>query len=368
MNNSDTVTLILSRSAYVETNINVALIRLDGHEHKIGQPVMVRYYDKDGKIDTITAVGIKNGTGKDCYSILSISGEFVVNGVYEDLPDVSQLVNGAVYIAKYNGTWSLVYIQGGVVRRIDPNIPALTIRDAATGLYWYYVNHTMKCCNDFLTSSEVTEAIDEGIGFIHEPVIAISLIGSNNVLEKGQSISNPSFFIHVYDYAGRDIIDSCTITVTSNLYGQESIKSLVDNVLCLYGNINSSIIYTFKAEYTLLGHTHTVEQMYPVKFIPKTLWGCAKSLMDVSRITPQEILWGGDDDTLEITCNLDDECLALLVPSEISHFTKIYDVHGLDYIDDYNIVPGLPLRGERYTLYLKKDPVRINNFKQVFTK
>lgn len=65
-------------------------------EHQEGQPAMIQYYDDNSKIKTITAIGTRNGVGKDCYSIVSTSDEFIIND--------------AIYISKYERQWSLLYL------------------------------------------------------------------------------------------------------------------------------------------------------------------------------------------------------------------------------------------------------------------
>ena len=136
----DTVTIKILRSAFIETNHNVALIRLDSMEHKVGQPVMVSYYNTDGDVEYLVALGTKNGVGKDCYSIISTSKEEVINGVVETLPDVSEVVNDAVYISKYEDEWSKVYIWNNVIKRVDPldKTKSLIFKDLETGFRWFW--------------------------------------------------------------------------------------------------------------------------------------------------------------------------------------------------------------------------------------
>lgn len=330
---------------------------------------MVRYYEDDGvTINTITAIGIKNGIGRGCYSILSTSGEFVVNGVHEELPDVSSLVNGGKYISMYNGSWCIVYIHNGAVRKIDPNIPYSLIRDLETGFNWYWVGGILKREDDFLTPSQVNEVVKESAYKVQKPIISVSLFNKDNVLEKGKSLVYPTFNFSVKDLDENDITSNCTIKVTSNIFGEESIKSYSNNILILQGTIDQTITYTFTVSYVINGNTYSVSKDYKIIFIPKTYYGKFNSLSDFITTKPDEILWGGIENEFIITTDLDDERIAVLVPSVIDRFIGIYDKHGLDYIDDYNIQTGIQYKGNSYTLYIKKDPVRINDFKQVFTK
>lgn len=107
----NTVTLRISRAEGIAENVDVAIIKLNNFRHIIGQPVMVCYKKSDGSVDAITVVGIKNGIGRNCYSIISTSGISVVSKVFDSLPDVSQLVHGEMYIGRYDGEWVKIYLK-----------------------------------------------------------------------------------------------------------------------------------------------------------------------------------------------------------------------------------------------------------------
>ena len=90
----------LSRGAYTEDSRSIAILHLDLREFSPGEAAIVNYYTDENKtkIDTVLAVGIKSGHGRDCYRIIS-SGQFVIVwDVVTTLPDVSKLARQELYL------------------------------------------------------------------------------------------------------------------------------------------------------------------------------------------------------------------------------------------------------------------------------
>ena len=95
-------TILLSRDILIESSYDVAIIKLNEFSHVPGQPVTVRYYDNQHNINSILAIGVLDGPGKDNYVIVSNGAIEPVTGVYDTrIPDVSSLVNNEVYVC-YN--------------------------------------------------------------------------------------------------------------------------------------------------------------------------------------------------------------------------------------------------------------------------
>lgn len=87
-----------TRDGDIEPSREVAIRALDTFEQLIGQPVLVRYYTSPAKddIDCMVAVGIKNGTGPDCYHIMSPFDKSIIWGIattYEEV-DVAKFPTG----------------------------------------------------------------------------------------------------------------------------------------------------------------------------------------------------------------------------------------------------------------------------------
>ena len=93
----------VSSSKYIEESRAVAVIRLNERGFLKGEVVMLNYKkdpDKKTDIGTLVAIGIKDGTGEDCYRIISAGGSVVVRKVVESLADVSSLVHNELYLQR----------------------------------------------------------------------------------------------------------------------------------------------------------------------------------------------------------------------------------------------------------------------------
>lgn len=161
MNNNNIIKF--SRDSIIETSYDVAIIKLNEYPHVSGQPVLVRYYDKHGKVCSILAVGILDGPGKSNYTIVSNGAIEPVTGVYDTrLPDVSVLVNDEVYVCYdaddepaycflegSNKSYTKItedrtfysaldgffwFVSGGIIRRSDSPIDSRVLTSIIQGL------------------------------------------------------------------------------------------------------------------------------------------------------------------------------------------------------------------------------------------
>ena len=364
----DTVTLQIHRSAYIERDSDVALIRLDTMNHLEGQPVMINYYGRNGEVETITAVGIKNGVGKDCYSIVSTSHEETVNYITEDLPDVSVLVNGAIYISIYTGVWSKVYYWGDEIRRVDPLDPETSVvyKDLSTGYRWFWNRGRMYREDDFLDLSGLAETIAN----LELPGDLTSYFLAGSTQLKGTTITSPEIFVQVTKN-GHDITNECNIKILNAQEEEQIIKSIEGNIVTIYSTLTKDttfkIVTTIHNEYT--GADEVLESYIEMKFVPYTIYGTTidtdnKSDAILGLMRPKNILWNGVDDLVLDFGNLDLYRTMILIPDAFSYPNSIKDRNGLDYIDDYD-KGTVTFEEETYKTLLKKDAVTINNFKQI---
>lgn len=109
----------ISRSKNIEESVEVAILKLDTIFHYKGVFCMVNYKDADENLDSVVALGLHDGIGRDCYKIVSLHKDNIVWGVQNFLPDISNLVHDEKYI--YHNTeeegWYIVYgIQRGEER------------------------------------------------------------------------------------------------------------------------------------------------------------------------------------------------------------------------------------------------------------
>ena len=364
----DTVTIRILRDAYIEENSDVALIRLDSIEHKMGQPVMVSYYNTNGDVEYIIAIGTKNGVGKDCYSIISTSTEEVINGVVDLIPDVSELVNDAVYICKIDEKWSKVFIWEQTIKRTEPLDETKTyiFKDISTGFRWFWSRKKFYREDDFISRQEVQEKIDS----IRPERVFTASFQRGVVHLKGTKLLEPVLNIQIKEGA-LDVTDKYLYTVQSTSHGShETIKSIEGNIMILYKTAEVTSTYTITA--TLSG---TEENEEPeiltttcnVVFVPYTLYITSKT-SDIPLILQRddfnEVLWGGLDDLKIDFNNMNLDYTVIMIPSDILVPDQIIDKHGLDYKDDYNVV-AVEYSGENYNMLLKKDAVSIGSFKQI---
>ena len=355
---SNAVTIKLSRNARVEENIDVAKLTLDKFiEHKQGQPLIVRYYrdvEKDGRIekiiDTLVAIGTKDGKGRDCYSLLTTSGEREVNGIYETLPDVSLLVNGAIYISRVKGVLSLVYIgENHTTRYIEPiKEKEVIFRNLADGYRWFYIDNTIRKETDILTLDQVTDLINTSIEKIHPAQINIQ--ADRDIYKQGEVSSViPIFTINVIDYNGDNITEDCELEfyIVSE---KQNISKFPGNRFVPSEPISETTTYTVKVKYK---ERYIGTQNVSIKFLLPSYYGKTDNNL-------VEFMWDKETEPeKEFNIDLNDEVMIFKVPYEL---TKILDIHGLDYIDDYT-----KTRVGDYFVYRKLDRVVINNFKQVIS-
>ena len=84
----DQTIIQFSRSKDIESSREHAILRLDtGVTHHPGQPVVVRYYTDSNResVNIIYAIGIKDGKGRDCYSIVSLGQNNLIWGISKEV-------------------------------------------------------------------------------------------------------------------------------------------------------------------------------------------------------------------------------------------------------------------------------------------
>ena len=58
-------------SSVIMQYIDTAMVTLDSWNHVVGSLVMIKYYTESHDIDTLVAIGVDDGAGRDKYSIIS---------------------------------------------------------------------------------------------------------------------------------------------------------------------------------------------------------------------------------------------------------------------------------------------------------
>lgn len=80
------------------SNKSSTLVVLDTVSIREGELLNIRYNTDSGSIDSLVAVGIKDGVGPDCHTMASDQSIPLVNSITDVRPDVSDMISGAIYL------------------------------------------------------------------------------------------------------------------------------------------------------------------------------------------------------------------------------------------------------------------------------
>jgi hypothetical protein len=114
----------ISRCTEIKNDRDQAILWLDNLTFESGYIIMVSYYSVNPDnperrfIDSILALGLKSGVGRDCYKVISVTKPRLIWGVCympNEIPDVSALVHGEEYLYHDPVTenWSLISCEDG---------------------------------------------------------------------------------------------------------------------------------------------------------------------------------------------------------------------------------------------------------------
>ena len=187
----------ISRSRNIESSSANAILALDNFQNIIGQPVMVRYY-KDStqtEIDTIVAIGVRNGTGRESYRILYAgTTKSLVNDVWTvagEAPDVSLLAHGELYIIKNgDGVWCYCYAVNDR-RYIEPITGGpYTFLNLSDTSVWYFVDGSLTQDGSYYSRPDIDQMLGEKqdtliSGTNVKTINGYSILGSGNLVVEG---------------------------------------------------------------------------------------------------------------------------------------------------------------------------------------
>ena len=170
----------LARDKKIEDSRKDAILFLDFQTHIVGQQWQVRYYrdESQTEIDTLVAIGVRNGTGSECYKVISYGTATAIVSISETLPDISQAVHGEIYIVLVDGIWNYVTVTDDT-RRFDPIVGGpYAYFNLEDGHVWYYTEHnlpetpqypgTLRRDDDFYTREEMDDFLDETLRHLRE--------------------------------------------------------------------------------------------------------------------------------------------------------------------------------------------------------
>jgi len=364
MKNSEISTLLIPRNKRIETNIDTAMVTLDSWNHVVGSLVMIKYYTESHDIDTLVAIGVDDGAGRDKYSIISTKELYVVNKVLYDEPvDVSQLVNNQRYLCKYDNDWKILILTSTGYRTfVDIPRDLHIFRNLADGFQYFYVNGELKREDAFITTEEINVTLKKLEESLEPPKISQFEVVGGTLYPNGSTVSNLQVNLSVLDYKNEDIIDQFEVKLYKNGGLDEvAIEKINNNSYKIYEDITVTTTYTLK----VIGDEITLDYPFTITLVDYTFYGKMKEYNPNLAFGLERRLWDGIGE-FEFMENLDNDITILAVPTNLTNqFTSIKDTHGLNYIKDYDISP-YEYNGKYYTIYHKKDQVIITDFKQIF--
>lgn len=400
---SEAYIIRINRSQYVERDRSIAILRLDQCQHYIGQPVQVRYYSnpEQTEIDTVVAIGVQNGIGKDCYKVLSLGGLVLVRNVVLDPPDVSQLTHGEIYLCPdEDGVWSYMYEEGGV-RQIE-NITGgpFIFANIEDKYRWFYRDGVLKREDDFNTEADIrallsgyeekfediTNRLDElqnlvyknntltfplrvsfyddaNVGGIHTIYRTGTRTGVNFVIR----VTMTSVDIPSGDITYLDITNDSTLTLNGEqirvtgegLYTVSNLSRTTDfSLLVSYIDKETGVTKSGNAYYTVVFG-------YPFYYgaIPSSGWIATQETVT----SLSNMILGDSETNIEFNGSLEDQKIAVAIPTIYGDLKTAFDpVTSLNCITDYDVQSCL-VNEVVYNVYTKELPITYTNFSQIFS-
>lgn len=355
----------VSSSKYVEESRAVAVIRLNERGFLKGEVVMLNYKkdpDKKTDIGTLVAIGIKDGTGEDCYRIISAGGSVVVRKVVESLADVSSLVHNELYIYKDpDNKWYYVYKpENEANRRIEliTGGPYIFV-DLDTGYRWFYRDGQCKREDEFFSSNNVQALLNE----ILSRNDRIEVTSDSGFLFKVGDVKNVALNIKTLDNSRNDISSKCRYSIDGQdialVGGKYTIQNLTaDKDIEIVSNVEV-------AE----GIYQQIKEKVSIRFGYLFYYGRVEPTWEpnVDNIKALEYKKLNNRRSLEWV-DIDITNLSKTVfcyPKRYGFLDHIFDYHGIDYLKDYVIYDNhYVIDGEEYFVYLKREPIKMFDFRQ----
>lgn len=355
----------VSSSKYVEESRAVAVIRLNERGFLKGEVVMLNYKkdpDKKTDIGTLVAIGIKDGTGEDCYRIISAGGSVVVRKVVESLADVSSLVHNELYIYKDpDNKWYYVYKpENEANRRIEliTGGPYIFV-DLDTGYRLFYRDGQCKREDEFFSSNNVQALLNE----ILSRNDRIEVTSDSGFLFKVGDVKNVALNIKTLDNSRNDISSKCRYSIDGQdialVGGKYTIQNLTaDKDIEIVSNVEV-------AE----GIYQQIKEKVSIRFGYLFYYGRVEPTWEpnVDNIKALEYKKLNNRRSLEWV-DIDITNLSKTVfcyPKRYGFLDHIFDYHGIDYLKDYVIYDNhYVIDGEEYFVYLKREPIKMFDFRQ----
>lgn len=358
----------VSSSKYIEESRPIAILRLNEREFLKGEIVMVNYKkDQDFKtnIGTLVAIGIKDGKGEDCYRLISTGGSVVVRKVVTSLADISSLVHGELYIYRDdNNKWFYVYKKEDETNRRIEEItdgPFIFI-DSDSGYRWFFRDGECRREDEFFTSKQVKDIISQVL--IRADRLEVE--SEDGLLFKAGDVKDIVLTINTFDADNNNISSKCEYKVNG-----KSITLLSNNSYVL-PNISSDTEVVVECKINLGNNFYQVlRKTIKITFGFIFYYGRVNpdwqpSILNIKSLEFSKVSARTNFDWSDIDIeNLGETVFCY--PKSYGLLSHIYDFHGIDYCKDYDIYDNhFNIDGVEYIVYLKKDPIKIYDFRQSF--
>lgn len=383
---SSEVKIKISRSKYIETNRYIAWMRLNMCNHLVGQPIMVRYYvdENQTETDTLFAIGIKDGVGEDCYKVISLGGLNIITGILYELPDVSALTHGELYLYQDSETknWYYVYALNNE-RQLEPISGDYAFANLEDKYTWFFKDGVLKREDDFYNKSETDkllselkkelliklETLEDEVKKHHDwlveidkevwPLVVTLRNTTGNLFLTGTS--QDITFNFGISRKGTSVTEDCTVLLNGDPI------DLDENGNYTKTGVTQTTTFVFTINYTPLDMTATVSTSVTFGYnfyfgiIPSTGWEVTESNI---KALANKKLQSKVNTTYVMNLNL--QKLAFACPATYGKLSHIYDSNNFDYISEYDVI-DISIDGFNYYVYVKKTEVTITNFRQVYT-
>lgn len=362
---SSSVTIRISRNKNIAKDRSIAILKLNKLTHYEGQPVMVKYWSKPDKVDTLLALGIKDGIGEDCYKIISLSGLELVRGVVSSLPDISLLTHGELYLYRDpENVWNYVYASDGI-RVVEPivNLEPTTFVSIKDKFRWFWDGSgKLKREDDFKSGEELESVIDELFLVIGPPKLEVkSDLGY--LFYEGQVVEVP-LTVSLLDTLGNDLTDRASFFINDRAVKKEGNKIIIGKV--------SSEKTSFVIDAVVKagsGKDYTFSTVLLFEFGLDFYYGKVKEgwVLSEENLKHLDYTTLNSRKTIDLeSISLNQEKLVFSYPEKYGRLIHVYDEHGLDHLEDYEITTLKLSSGESYYVYTKENTITISEFNQKY--
>ena len=216
---------------------------------------------------------------------------------------------------------------------------------------------------------EETLRREDDILTLEDLTIELGKITTNTItefwIEGGDTYSNetPKTGILVHIKIDNDRGEEVTNEFNLEVLESENTERLDANTIKINDEISSTTTYTLRATKE---NSPNLEKTFTIYLVNDTYYGKMENFSVLTITGLEHTLWNGQGE-FEFVSNLVNEVTVFAVPVNLTThpFSSIKDTHGLNYLEDYEII-NYPILGVNYRVYHKIDQVTINNFKQIF--